>query len=321
MQFNPDLNKQANGVYFSRKFNAGVYLLVDLNNSPAQLCESHKHLRIALDKYFNFHEHIAKKIKICSKLIGTIKHLSFHLPHKSLLTIYKSIVRPHLDYGDIIYDNPENETLINKLEKVRYQACLAITGAFQGTSCERLYRELGLACLQNRWWYRKMIFFYKILNDLAPKYLFENLSVSKNRHNSTRNQSNLELSQFFRGAKSFSNSFFSYCIKEWNKVDTKIKNLPSLSTIKKAFLVFCKTEENSLFNVHNPIGVKYVNRLRLNFIHLNEHKFHHNFRDTVNPLCCCNTETETTSHCILRCHLFSEQRTKLLENLKNLDNT
>ena len=81
MQFNPDLNKQANGVYFSRKFNAGVYLLVDLNNSRAQLCESHKHLRIALDKYFNFHEHIAKKIKIFSKLIGTIKHLSFHLPH------------------------------------------------------------------------------------------------------------------------------------------------------------------------------------------------------------------------------------------------
>ena len=106
-----------------------------------------------------------------------------------------------------------------------------------------------------------------------------------------------------------------------NKLDTKIKNLPSLSAFKKALLVFCKTEENSLFNVRNPIGVKYLNRLRLNFSHLNEHKFHHNFRDTVNPLCCCNTETETTSHYLLRCHLFSEQRTKLLENLKNLDNT
>ena len=165
-----------------------------------------------------------------------------------------------------------------------------------------------------------MIFFNKMLNGLAPKYLFDILPVSKNRHYSTRNQSNLELSQFFSRIKSFSNSFFPYCIKEWNKLDTKIKNLPSLSTFKKALLVFCKTEENSLFNVHNPIGVKYLNRLRLNFSHLNEHKFHHNFRDTVNPLCCCNTETETTSHYLLRCHLFSEQRTKLLENLKNLDN-
>ena len=96
MQFNPDPNKQANEVYFSRKSNAGVYLPVDLNNSPVQLCESHKHLEIVLDKHHNFHEHIAKKIKICNKLIGTIKHLSFHLPRKSLLTIYKSFARPHL---------------------------------------------------------------------------------------------------------------------------------------------------------------------------------------------------------------------------------
>ena len=46
MQFNPDSNKQANEVYFSRKSNTGVYLPVDLNNSPVQLCESHKHLGI-----------------------------------------------------------------------------------------------------------------------------------------------------------------------------------------------------------------------------------------------------------------------------------
>ena len=70
--------------------------------------------------------------------------------------IYKSFVRPHLDYGDIIYDNPENETLINKLENIQYQDCLAITGAFSGTLGESLNRELGLECLQTRRWYRTM---------------------------------------------------------------------------------------------------------------------------------------------------------------------
>ena len=60
---------------------------IDLDNSPVQLCESHRDLGIVLDKHINFHEHIAKKTKICNKLIGTIKHLSFHLPRKSLLTI------------------------------------------------------------------------------------------------------------------------------------------------------------------------------------------------------------------------------------------
>ena len=49
----------------------------------------------------------------------------------ALLTIYKSFVRPHLDYGDIIYDNPENETLMNKLEKVQYQAYLQLQVLFK----------------------------------------------------------------------------------------------------------------------------------------------------------------------------------------------
>ena len=162
-----------------------------------------------------------------------------------------------------------------------------------------------------------MIFFYKILNGLAPKYLFDISPVSKNRHYSTKNQSSLELSQFFSRTKSFSNSFFHYRIKEWNKLDTKIKNLPSLSTFKKAILVFCKTEEDSLFNVHNPIGVKYLNRLRLNFSHLNEHKFHHKFQDIVNPLCC-NTETElpVTISCVAICFLNKEQNS--LKTLKIL---
>ena len=115
MQFNPDPNKQANEVYFSRKSNTDDYIPIKLNDYPVQLCESQKHLGIILDKHLNFNENIERKIKICNKLIETIKHLSVHLPRKSLLTIFKSFVRPHLDYGDIIYDYPVNESLINKL--------------------------------------------------------------------------------------------------------------------------------------------------------------------------------------------------------------
>ena len=70
--------------------------------------------------------------------------------------------------GDTIYDNPVNESLINKLEKVQYQACLAITGAIQGTSRESLYKELITESLQSRQWYRKMVFFNTVFNGLTP---------------------------------------------------------------------------------------------------------------------------------------------------------
>ena len=66
------------------------------------------------------------------------------LPRFSLLTIYKSFVRSHLDYGNVIYDQPNNSRLSDKIECVQYNAAFAITGTIRGTSKEKLYQELGL---------------------------------------------------------------------------------------------------------------------------------------------------------------------------------
>ena len=60
-----------------------------------------------------------------------IRRLSVNLPRNALLTIYKSFVRPHLDYGDILYDKPSNDNFQSKMEKVQYRACLAITGEYK----------------------------------------------------------------------------------------------------------------------------------------------------------------------------------------------
>ena len=64
---------------------------------------SQKHFGIHLDEKLNFIHHYKEKISKGNKGIGVIKKLNT-LPRKALLTLYKSFVRPHLDYGDIIYD-------------------------------------------------------------------------------------------------------------------------------------------------------------------------------------------------------------------------
>ena len=61
------------------------------------------------------------------------------MPGSSLLTIYKSFVRPHLDYDDVIYDQPNNSRLSYKIETVLYNAALTITGAIRGTLKEKIY--------------------------------------------------------------------------------------------------------------------------------------------------------------------------------------
>ena len=77
------------------------------------------------------------------KGIRLLRKLQSILPRTSLLTIYKSFIRPHLDYGDVVYDQPSNDAFSNKLETVQYNAALAITRAIKGTVCEKMYQDFG----------------------------------------------------------------------------------------------------------------------------------------------------------------------------------
>ena len=111
MQFNPDPNKQANEVIFSQKS-----ISHNLSNPRNKFNERtitrynhQKHLGIILDSNLNFNIDIDQKIKKCNKLIGRIRRFSVNLPRNALLAICKSFIRPHLDYGDILYMT--NETM------------------------------------------------------------------------------------------------------------------------------------------------------------------------------------------------------------------
>ena len=115
--------------------------------------EEHKHLGIVLDSKLTFSAHIKSAISKSRKGIGLLKYLSKYLPRHTLNELYKLYVRPHLDYGDVIYHIPAKvcqfsgsvvlPKLMEKLESVQYSGARAMTGAWRGTSREKLYTELG----------------------------------------------------------------------------------------------------------------------------------------------------------------------------------
>ena len=74
--------------------------------------------------------------------------LSNLLQRQALVTIHKAFIRPHLDYGDALYDQAFNNSFHVKIESIQYNTCLAITEAIRGTSREKIYKELGLESLQ-----------------------------------------------------------------------------------------------------------------------------------------------------------------------------
>ena len=70
-----------------------------------------------LDEKLNFNHQVKEKIAKANKGAGLIHQLAHVLPRQSLLTIYKSFIRTRLDYGDKIYDQPNNESFCNLIEK------------------------------------------------------------------------------------------------------------------------------------------------------------------------------------------------------------
>ena len=139
MNFNPDTSKQAQEVIFSRKVKVTAHLQLVFSNNPVHETGTQKHLGMFLDFKLNFQEHFENMLNKVNKTIGLLRKLQNTLVRQSLLTFYKTFMRPHLDYGDIVYD------------------------------------QAYLESLQHRRWYRKLTCFYKILKDQSAKYLFDTI--------------------------------------------------------------------------------------------------------------------------------------------------
>ena len=93
-----------------------------------------------LDSKLNFGKHLKTIFQKTNKTIGLFRKLQTLLPRAPLITIYKSLIRPQLDYGDMVYDQTLNMSFQQKMEAIQYNAALAITGAMRGNSSkEKLY--------------------------------------------------------------------------------------------------------------------------------------------------------------------------------------
>ena len=81
---------------------------------------------------------------------------------------------------------------------------------------------------------------------------------------------------------------------------------------------FIRPVQNNIFNIFDPIGLKFLTRLQLGFSYLNEHRFRRNFQDCMNPLCSCSLEIEDTLHYLLHCHHFNHIRIDLMNSVKSV---
>ena len=101
------------------------------NVIPVAQISHQKHIGLYFDEKLNFNRHIKEIISKVNKGIGIIRKLRSILSRNALIAIYKSFIRPNVDYCDLVYDQPDNESFCNNLDNLQYNAALAITGAIK----------------------------------------------------------------------------------------------------------------------------------------------------------------------------------------------
>ena len=115
MSFNPDPSKQAQEVIFSRKSKRSTHPPLVFNNNNVSQTYSQKHLCVILDFKLTFEEHLNNVLANVNNAVGLLSKLRNLLPRTMLIAIYKTFIWPHLDYGDVLYDQAFNNSFKEKL--------------------------------------------------------------------------------------------------------------------------------------------------------------------------------------------------------------
>ena len=322
MAFNPDPTKPAEEIVFSNKKVKVHHPPIFFNNIEVKRVNHHKHLGLILDSRLSFSNHINEKVNIARKWIGIIRHLKSVIPIKSLDQIYKMQIRSHFDFCDIIYHKPPNKhdfnssttlnSQMNLLERIQYQAALAITGTWKGTNTDKIYEELGWETLDNRRLIRRLLLFYKIMNHLSPNYLLEPLPIQQGRY---RLRNNCIINTIPCRTDNYRNSFYPNTISLWNGIDTHLKNSPSLTNFKSSLIKIIRPSKKSVFGIHDTRRLKWIFQLRVSLSPLKVHKKLHNFVDTTDDSCQCQTGSETTLHFLLKCPRYNEPRNEMMNTI------
>ena len=326
-EFNPDPVKPPVELIFSTKHKPPIHQPLFFNNIRLTTVSEHKHLGVILDKKLTFESHVKEKANKTKRLLGVLKRSSRYLPISALDRAYKSFIRPKLEYGDVLYHRtPSNSNQLlplnvqylsnamAKLESVQYQAAIIVSGAWQGTSKEKIYKELGWEFLCHRRWLRQLALFFKIVNGLSPQYLNLKTGLSLRLRNFSKLIKNVHVR-----TQRYERSFYPSCIFSWNKILSADQRMSTSSAQFKSKLnALIKPKRTENFGVTHVEDLKYLYQMRVGLSALKMHKYLHHFSDTDSPQCPFLDGDEDNFHFLVVCKNFYSERKVLFNTIYNV---
>ena len=128
---------------FNSKKTASLYPVLHFDKTPVKSIQIHKYLVRMLNSNPSYEYQIKSILNKVNNAIG------FLTKFQLILTIYKTFIRSHLEYGDVIYNRAFIESIHQRLEFNQYNAATATAGAIRWTLLEKLFKEIGLEILKS----------------------------------------------------------------------------------------------------------------------------------------------------------------------------
>ena len=91
------------------------------DNTTLEVVDGIKDLGVHYDLLLLFDKHISKKVNKAYMMLGIIKRNFEYISKKCFVTLYKSLVRSHLEYANSVW-YPKRLTDVDKLERVQKRA-------------------------------------------------------------------------------------------------------------------------------------------------------------------------------------------------------
>ena len=129
-----------------------------------------------LDSTLTFNQHIESLTKKVSKRLGVIAVARKYMTSKQCNILYKSLVLPIIDFGDIIYMETSRANL-DAVQTLQNRACRIILRVPSDTPTITMHENLKLMYLDKRRKFHLQIFTYKAVHSLLPGYISEKINV------------------------------------------------------------------------------------------------------------------------------------------------
>ena len=141
-----------------------------MNNNKLDKVSSYNYLGVHLDMNLNFHKYLQICVQRTTYKIYMLSKVRRYIDFNTALTIYKTMILPILEYGDVAYDNSDLQ-LLDKLQVLQNRALRICLNRQEHVPVVRMHQDCKIAKFKARRITHLRMFMYKQkYNELIVNY-------------------------------------------------------------------------------------------------------------------------------------------------------